>query len=196
MKYVIVVFSVAFFAIFSACKSNKTKEIGEAGAADTAKYYSIKNFIESEIKLLDSMPYYMYQITTHDSGLKDSVGLSKQTFDSIAQQFANKDIISKHLQNQYKEQLFKDLSTNSVTINYTALDKDLPVQSIDVLTNVETGKVKRIFIRTNANTSDSTVSENYSWKAGKSFLITKTVLKPNATKYTTVQFVNWNDVTP
>ena len=142
---------------------------------------------------MQTKPYFIYQITTKANGNKDSAAFKKEAFASFIQQFIVCDIADNIVKNQYKESAFKDNSTQSITLNYSTLNKELPIQNIDVLLNEETNKVTRIFIRQILENTDSSTTILYSWKANKSGMVTKSVIKKSGTKYTEQQFVNWND---
>jgi hypothetical protein len=173
------------------CKNTSAKI--EPNNADTTHFFSITNFFISEVKDLESTPYLIYKITTKVNGIKDSTTIDKAAFASLAKQFVACDISDSVHKKAYKEVVFKDNSTKSITINYSTVNKDLPVQNIDVLFDEETNNVRRIFIRQSLDNKDSSTTVLYSWKANKSFTITKSVVKKDGTKYTEQQYVNWND---
>lgn len=162
-------------------------------AIDTTSFFSIGNFFLSEIKDVETIPYLMYQIKTKANGTRDSSGFTNEEFIPLAKQFVACDISDSIKKQDYKEAVFKDNSTKSVTFNYSTTKRDLPIQSIDVLFNEETNKVNRIFIRKVLDNKDSSTTVLYSWKANMSFTITKSVVKQNGIKYTVQQYVNWND---
>lgn len=174
------------------CK-NKSAKAETTSNADTTHFFSIGNFFMSEVKELETTPYLIYQITTKANGTKDSSTIDKTTFASLAKQFIACDISDSVQKQAYKEVAFKDNSTKSITLNYSTTNKDLPVQSIDVLFDEETNNVRRIFMRQALDNKDSSTTVLYSWKANKSFTITKSVVKKDGTKYTEQQYVNWND---
>jgi hypothetical protein len=174
------------------CK-NKSAKAETTSNADTTHFFSIGNFFVSEVKELETTPYLIYQITTKANGIKDSSTIDKTVFATMAKQFIACDISDNTQKQAYKEVAFKDNSTKSITLNYSTANKDLPVQSIDVLFDEETNNVRRIFIRQALDNKDSSTTVLYSWKANKSFTITKSVVKKDGTKYTEQHYVNWND---
>ena len=191
MKYCFyLLISVGIITVIS-CKSTTSKTV--ANAIDTLHFFNIKDFIFTEVKDVQTTPYFIYQITTKANGNKDSAVFTKQAFDSFAQPFMACDIANNGTKNEYKESAFKDNSTQSITLNYSTLNKELPIQNIDVLLSEETNKVTRIFIRQTQANTDSLTTILYSWKANKSCMVTKSVIKKDGTKYTVQQFVNWND---
>ena len=111
----------------------------------------------------------------------------------MANQFLDKDITRKEIKHYYKEDVFRDLSTKSITLSYSTKNKELEIQSIDVLLDEVTNKVKFIFIRTNQNEGDSSIIKQMSWNKGKNFLISTTTIKSDGTKSTSQEYVSWND---
>lgn len=174
------------------CK-NKSAKAETTSNTDTTHFFSIGDFFMNEVKELETTPYLIYRITTKANGTKDSTTIDKTVFASLAKQFIACDISDSVQKQAYKEAAFKDNSTKSITLNYSTANKDLPIQSIDVLFDEETNNVRRIFIRQALDNKDSSTTVLYSWKANKSFTITKSVVKKDGTKYTEQQYVNWND---
>ncbi len=193
-----IVFAVFILMIITlSCKSNKDNTPPPAPAeektADTSTFYDIKGFLQNEIKDVTTTPYFLYTITTQDEKKRDSAHVTTTTFVQLAQEFLAQDITSKELKPFYKEDIFRDLSTKSVTFSYSTKNKDLDVQDIEVLVDEETNKVNFIFIRSQRVTSDSTIITQFNWKRGKNFLINRAVLKSDGSKHSTQQFVSWNN---
>ena len=189
---------ISFSCIFliCACKSksnSKSSTNNQSDINDTTTFFDVKGFFESEIKEVSTTPYFIYTTITKDNAKKDSMPLSTTGFVQLAQQFLTKDISRKDIKHFYKEDIFRDLSTKSVTFNYSTTNKELEIQNIDVLLDEETKKVNFVFIRANENFKDSTIINQLNWNRGKSFLINKSVLKNDGTKYSTQQYVSWNE---
>ena len=178
------------------CKNKQEQKAATAPAttatADTTKFFDVKGFIEGEIKDVTTTPYFLYTITTRDDKKRDSAHLTTTEFVRLAQEFLAQDITQSELKPFYKEDVFRDLSTKSITFSYSTRNKDLDVQNIDVLLDEESNKVKFVFIRSQKITKDSTVITQFNWKRAKNFLINRSVLKSNGSKYSTQQFVSWN----
>lgn len=191
MKYCFYLLVIMGFTTVISCKSTPAKTVNAPN--DTLHFFSVKDFFLNEVKDVQITPYFIYQITTKANGSKDSTAFKKEAFASFAQPFIACDIANSAVKNQYKESAFKDNSTKSITLNYSTLNKELPIQNIDVLLNEETNNVARIFIRQLLENTDSATTILYSWKANKSCMVTKSVIKKDGTKYTEQQFINWND---
>jgi len=173
------------------CKNKSTKPI--ASTTDTTHFFSVSNFFINELADVKRTPYPIYKITTKASGSKDSSAINRTEFATLSAQFIACDINNSSQKQHYKEVVFKDNSTKSVTLNYSSINKNFPIQSIDVLLDEETNNVRRIFIRQALYNNDSSTTVLYSWKANKSFTITRSVVKKDGTKYSEQQYVNWND---
>ncbi|MFP5041246.1 hypothetical protein [Parasediminibacterium sp. JCM 36343] len=199
MKQILFLVSLISFLVLlnmlPSCKSKKNNAavIAKPTVIDTSTFYDIKSFFLSEIKEVSSTPYYMYSIIKRDDKRTDSFAVTKAKFAQLANEFVEKDITTKELKPYYKQNIFRDLSTNSITFNYTTPNKQLEVQNIDILIDEETSKVKYIFIRTSKGNDDSTIISQFNWKPGKSFSINKSIVKSNGIQYGIQQIVNWND---
>jgi len=199
MKYLFSCITLLVILLVTSCNNKSknqvtTKPVTNPNRVDTVPYFSFSGFFTGEINEVLSTPYFMYERTSIN-GKQDSVNITTATFNKLAQEFVTKDVSNPAIKGEYKEEIFNDLSTNSVTLNYSTLNKDLEIQGADVLIDNETNKIKRIFIRTIVTKGDSTVSTQYNWKAGKSFLINRSVSRENGNNSTAQYFVNWNDAT-
>ncbi len=196
MKHLLLTISILSIITIS-CKNNKenkaTKATTPTNTVDTSHFFDTKSFFQTEIKDVTTTPYFMYIITTRDEKKKDSSHLTTTEFVRLAQEFLAQDITQKELKPSYKEDVFRDLSTKSITFSYSTKNKDLDVQNIDVLLDEESNKVKFIFIRSQKISKDSTIITQLNWKRAKNFLINRAVLKSDGTKYSTQQFVSWDN---
>ncbi|MFY7900001.1 MAG: hypothetical protein ACOVNY_07435 [Chitinophagaceae bacterium] len=180
------------FILLNGCKNAHEPSV-EKSNVDTTTFFDIKSFFQNEIQQVKATPYFIYRIKTNDQNKKDSTVISTTEFAQVANVFTQFDIRSNAMKQHYSENVFNDLSTKSITLNYTTSQKDLPVKSIDVLLDNEKNTVKRIFIKSIQDDADSSIIHQYSWKAGKSFLITTTILKKQGKTATSQQYVNWNE---
>lgn len=192
-----ILFTFPLLAIlFLSCKNNKVTTPPTSpkdNSYDTTTFFDVKGFFQGEIKDVTTTPYFIYKIITQDEKKRDSIHLTTTSFVQLAQEFLSKDITDKSIKHFYKEDVFRDLTTKSVTFSYSTKNKDLEVQSIDVLLDEETNKVNFIFIRCNKTEGDSTIITQYNWKRGRSFLINRSVLKNDDSKHSIQQFVSWNN---
>jgi len=176
--------------VFMAC--NNPHGPNAMNAADTAKYYPLRGFFKEQIEYVDLRDFPLYEIRTVN-GKKDSLPISKEQFIAIAGRFLDNDISDPRVKIQYHETVFQDQSTGSITLNYSPVNKETRVKNIDILLDQETKQVKRVFIRSAYQKKDTLVTEQYSWKANKSFLISKSLQTADGFQSTETTFVNWND---
>ncbi len=188
--------SLLLLLVANACKSKKDNNATlpeQSNTSDTTTFYDIKSFFESEINDVKTTPYFMYTKITKDDKKKDSLPITIKDFIELAKPFTEKDITQKEIKHFYKEDVFRDLSTKSITFSYSTKNPELEIQNIDVLVNEETNKVKFVIIRVNKTTSDSIVISQMNWNKGNSFFINKTVVKKDGNKSSTQQLVSWNN---
>lgn len=191
MKQVSVVL-VIIIAFAAACQSKPAKTGSAVSGTDTGKFYPIGNFIKEQIRYVDLRNFTIYKITTIN-GKRDSAALTKDQFIQWANLFLDKDISLPKTASQYKESVFNDLSTGSVTLNYTPINREATIQNIDVLLAAETNLVKRIFIKTVFDRGDTTVTELFSWKTDKSFQVNRSFTTKNGYNATELNYINWNE---
>jgi hypothetical protein len=175
-----------------ACQSKPPNKQPATQPSDTSKFYPLRNFFTEEIQYVDLRSFPIYRVTVKD-GKKDSSAISKEEFISLAGIFLERDISDPVIKALYKETVFHDLSTGSITLNYTPVNNDARVQNIDVLLDEQTNIVKRVFIRSVYKKADTSISEQCNWKAGKSFQVNRSFSAKNGYASTELNYVNWND---
>ena len=159
---------------------------------DTASFYPIAAFFKQQIQFVDLRNYPMYKVTVKD-GKKDSAALSGEAFLQWADIFVQSAFAEPKQKIRYKETVFEDLSTASYTLNYTATDPDSKLRSMDILLNQETKNVKRVFIKNSYTKGDTTIEEQGSWKADKSFRLNRVKQAPGGYHSTELNYINWNE---
>ena len=181
------------FVSFAACKGKPAPAPTPAAkAGDTTKFFQVKEYIEGQINAVNKTPYFIYKIDVIDTR-KDSVVIDNQQFSEIAKQFLQPDINDASLRPFYTENVFNDQTTKTYTLNYSTTNKDLPVQSIDVLLNENPQTVKRIFIRRFYNYGDSSAIEQLSWKPDESFQVNRLVQFGEEKEKSHQTTVVWNE---
>jgi hypothetical protein len=184
--------AVATLLILFSCNSKHTPEEGAKTINnDSTVFYPIRQFFIEDKKDVDSTPYFLYRIVEKDNR-RDSTPISKQTFDSLASMFTAFDINDTSVKKYYEENVFNDLTTNSITLSYRSINKTLPVQSIDVLLNNESQRVKRIFVSRLRNKGDTVIIDKMGWKANESFYINRLTQLPGGKEQSEKNTVIWN----
>lgn len=190
--YAVPVFIISIVVVMSACSNHQVKHNNNLPAGDTAKYYPLRVFLEEQIRYVDLRNFPIRKVTVRD-GKKDSVTLTKEQFLDMAALFLLRDLSAPGIKALYKETVFQDQSTGSLTLNYTPVSDTVLVKNIDILLDDETNMVKRVFIRSAYQKGDTTITEQYNWKANKSFQLNRTLQAKNGFTSTETNFVNWND---
>ena len=177
----------------TACTSKKPAgKNQQAQLADTAKFYPLRNFFKEQIQYVDLRNFPIYQLKTTD-GVKDSSAITKDQFIQLAGIFLQHDISESALKVLYPLSVFQDFGISSVTINYTTTRADAAVKNIDILLDEGTNLVKRVFIRCQHTSGDTTIEEQCNWKANKSFQLNRTYRTPGGYKKEELNYINWND---
>jgi hypothetical protein len=181
-----------YIMILVACQSKPANKQPAAQPSDTSKFYPLRTFFKEQIQYVDLRGFTIYRITEKD-GKKDSAGISKEAFIALAGVFLERDISDPSIKALYKESVFHDLSTESITLNYTPVNSDAQVRNIDILLDEQTNMVKRVFIRSVYTKGDTTISEQCNWKTNKSFQVNRSLSAKKGYTSTELNFVNWND---
>jgi hypothetical protein len=159
-------------AFLYSCKDKPTSKVetSNKGSNDSTQFFQVSQYIQSQINEVNKTPYFIYKLEVSGNN-KDSLALDNNRFNELAKQFLQPDINDPSIKKYYTESVFFDETTKTFTISYTATNKELPVQNIEVLL-LEDGKtVKRIFIRKFYNYTDSSAIEQLSWKPNASFQV-------------------------
>ncbi|MDB5211589.1 MAG: hypothetical protein JWQ30_2416 [Sediminibacterium sp.] len=185
-------FLFLFILIISSCNNEPPKTQPAVKVEDTAKFYPLKDFINEQVRYVDLRNFPIYKITVRDAK-KDSVTISKDQFIALAGIFLNREASFTKEKASFKESVFNDQSTGSITFNYQSTNSKTEVQAIDVLLDEQTNIVKRIFIRSEYNRGDTTVREQCNWKANKSFQVNRTLTTKGGYASDERNYINWND---
>ena len=187
-----VYFFILILYLLYACRPNESRTITSEATKDTTYFFEVVQYIKTQISEVNKTPYFIYKIDIA-GGKKDSSAINTSVFNQISAQFLKPDINDKDLKKRYTENIFHDQTTKSFTISYTATDKELEIQSIEVLLQEDGQTVKRLFIRKFFNYKDSSAIEQLSWKPGESFQINRLVQKPGNKENSYLTNVVWNE---
>ncbi|HKG68580.1 MAG TPA: hypothetical protein VKA92_06905 [Segetibacter sp.] len=187
-----VYFFILILYLLYACRPNESRTITSEATNDTTHFFEVVRYIKTQISEVNKTPYFIYKIDITD-GKKDSTTINTSVFNQISERFLKPDINDPDLKKNYTENIFHDQTTKSFTISYTATDKELEIQSIEVLLQEDGQTVKRLFIRKFFNYKDSSAIEQLSWKPGESFQINRLVQKPGNKENSYLTNVVWNE---
>lgn len=193
MKFLVLSGLLCSLIIGSSCGGPVQPKQKDRTATDTTKFYPLRSFLQDQMQYVDLRNFPIYRIRVKD-GVRDSVPMSKEAFLSMAVVFLRHDLSEPGLKSRYTETVFQDQSTGSLTLNYSPITANEVVRSIDILLDENTHIVKRVFIRAAYTSGDTSITEQYSWKANKSFQLGRTLQTGKGFTSTETNFVNWNDI--
>jgi len=184
---------LSLFALVMVVGCNSTPTIyTEANIADTTEFFSVVNFINSQIDDVQKTPYFIYKKTANN-GKTDSIAITTAQFVNLAAPFLQPDINSRELKKEYIESPFYDQTTKTYTLNYSTRNKTLEVQNEDVIMNEDGETLKRIFIRKfYSYSNDSSAIVQLTWKPNASFQVSRIVQKKDGSENETQTTVVWN----
>ncbi|MGZ3846230.1 MAG: hypothetical protein ACXVBH_09245 [Flavisolibacter sp.] len=171
---------------FLSCKNKKLDS--------TKAYFSVVDYLNGEVKKVDSLPLHFLKITSVDS-TSDTTTATKADFDKYAKEFLTiPDIASPRKMDDYTEANSFDEIMNTVLLMYTAKHEDDVVRNETIMMDPdESGNthVKTILVTTQANNADSSVEKNLTWHTDKRFqVVTKTSTKGQPEKINTI-IISW-----
>ena len=191
MKQIVTVL-IFLTVVTMACQSNKIKTGSAIPKTDTSKFYPTGDFFKEQVKYVDLRNFTIYKITVKN-GKRDSSVLTKDQFIEWTKKFLDWDISSPKFAGMYRESVFHDLSTASLTFNYTPIDREASIQNVEVLLDEDTHFVKRVYIKSVYNKGDTSVTEQCSWKANKSFHHNRLLTTKSGYVSSELNYINWND---
>jgi hypothetical protein len=165
-----------------------------ASDSATAAFFPVADYLESAILGIDSMPIAIKKWVVRGHR-RDSSFISVPEFNALALQFLPPELRDKNLQKNFTESSFSDKTTQAVTFTYSPIDKDLPLQRVDVVTvpGLNAQRVKSIYLERSRKAGDSAILERLFWEDGKSFQIITTVRIPNASPLEDQVKVIWGE---
>jgi len=185
-------------AALAACKnqaSPMTAKDSLAAIQDSIKnapFYPIAQYINDQIKYVDSTPLAIYKFTFINSKQVDSVVIDRDAFHQLAKEFKEPDLNQKDIKPNYTEDSFEDLTINTLTFTYATTNRDLELQQADVLLNPENHQVKNVMFRKNRIVGDTSVSVNGLWKNNMNFQLNYNMSPSKGTAFTKQVKVIWD----
>ena len=172
MKSLILACIVCMMAV--ACSNSNEESKNTVTTADTTSFYPIASYINDQVKYFDSLGV-KFSVSTTEGAQKDSITAQIADIMPMIQSFIDADISDSVQKKNYKESVFRDAGTASLNINYTPINTSAPIRNIDILMDDQTSLIKRLFIRKQFQTKDTTSTEQLSWKTNEGF--TKSISK-------------------
>ena len=152
----------------AACSNSKEESENLVATTDTTSFYPLASYIMDQVKYFDSTRVRFSVVTTEGS-IKDSISTQLAAIMPMIQSFMEADISDSVQKINYKESVFRDAGTASLNINYTPINTSAPIRNIDILMDDQTSLIKRLFIRKQFQTNDTTITEQLSWKTNEGF---------------------------
>ena len=166
MKPLIIACVVCMMA--AACSNSKEETKNLVATTDTTSFYPLASYIKDQVKYFDSTGV-KFSVVTTEGAIKDSITSQLASIMPMIQSFMEADISDSVQKINYKESVFRDAGTASLNINYTPINTSVPIRNIDILMDDQTSIIKRLFIRKQFRTKDTTSTEQLSWKTNEGF---------------------------
>lgn len=166
MKPLIIACVVCMMA--AACSNSKEDTKNLVATTDTTSFYPLASYIKDQVKYFDSTGV-KFSVVTTEGAIKDSITSQLAAIMPMIQSFMEADISDSVQKINYKESVFRDAGTASLNINYTPRNTSVPIRNIDILMDDQTSIIKRLFIRKQFRTKDTTSTEQLSWKTNQGF---------------------------
>jgi len=166
MKPLIIACVVCMMA--AACSNSKEDTKNLVATTDTTSFYPLASYIKDQVKYFDSTGV-KFSVVTTEGAIKDSITSQLAAIMPMIQSFMEADISDSVQKINYKESVFRDAGTASLNINYTPRNTSVPIRNIDILMDDQTSLIKRLFIRKQFRTKDTTSTEQLSWKTNEGF---------------------------
>ncbi|MGZ5286898.1 MAG: hypothetical protein ACXWV0_09555 [Flavisolibacter sp.] len=179
------------FMLSFGCKSKKKVEL-----KDTSAYFPVSNYLQSEIKRLDTSMYRFIKIETVN-GKSDTTDISREDIRKYAADFLNiPNLRDAETGSDYDEMVSYDSLAGRVFMSYTAYDKDVEVVKQDV--SIEPGfgavedKVKTIYVEKIKEEDDVVTEKKMLWDTNRYFNIRTIIQKKNAAEQILNLKIEWN----
>jgi hypothetical protein len=141
---------------------------------DTAEnvYFPVAEVLESEIRLVDSTPVAIRKFII-GNGRTDSGFIKPAEFDALARQFVVPEFRNGQFQKDFTETSFMDNATQVATFTYSATNKDLPLQRVDIIAapHGTVHQLKSLYLERSRVSGDSSIMEKMFWRAGVQFQV-------------------------
>jgi hypothetical protein len=181
------IFSVLIAAFLISCKNKEKLD-------STKAFFSVVDYLQAQVKHMDSLPLIYKKIETIDS-TSDTSKISREEFKKYATEFLTvPDIASPSKMDEYTETNDFDEILNNVLLMYTAKKPDATVQSETIMMEPDdlgNTQVKTILVNVSAMEGDSSIEKNMTWHIDKRFqIVTKSTRQGQPEKIKTV-VVSW-----
>jgi hypothetical protein len=191
------VLTIGFFAFIGSLLSCNNNAAGDSVPetsvqnTDTSKFYPVKDFLQSQIQDLSSIPYFIYELHKEDNKAQDSSLVTATELAAYTGKFTAYDINDPALKPQFKESVFFDASLGTLTLSYSTKATNVPLKDVEVLMDENSKEVKMIFMSFQTSYTDSVVFERLGWEKNKSFYINRMIQSEKGIVKTVTKKVIW-----
>ena len=154
--------------------------------------YPYLDYIQEQIKMVDTIPYAIERILIVDGKTIDSSFVSKDVFKNEARAFLEINPNDSSLRKHYIESSFNDLTLGLVTFSISSQEADLKLQQADILVNPDNNAVKNLILRKQFSAADSSVEQMLLWKDKMHFQISEVITKKDNSTYYRVLKIIWD----
>lgn len=155
--------------------SGDTTQKPQAGDSTNSAYFPVADWFKGEIAFVDSTPLaiFKYNIANNHT---DSALIQQPEFDRLASAFLVPQLRPDSLQNGFIENSFMDKTTGYLTFTYSAKNKDLSLQRVDILAipGASANRIKSAYVETIDAAGDTVFSKKMFWTARNNFVIIDT----------------------
>jgi hypothetical protein len=184
------IYTALMLFLICSCSENKESNEQPVTTYDTSTlYYDIPLSIKNEIAEIKRTFAYTYKLTIEGTK-RDSTEIDSITLLQLASPFLQLNLNDKNIRKYYKESVFGDGDTESIVLNYSTDNPELPVRSVSVLLHPETQQFKRMDILKAYASGDTTFEERLAWSANKNFQIIQIASTKDAERTKQI-YVNW-----
>ncbi len=192
MKHCTLLFA-GLLLLAAGCHSRAKKPAGEP-ATEKKNYFPVGDFLESEMRYVDSIPLALIKYTTQGQRT-DSVFITPAAFRQLARVFESEAFSNGSFERDFTETSFMDETTQSVVFTYATRSQDQELRRVDVLAKpVEgTDQVKSIYLEKQLRRGDTSITEKMSWFPRRSFQVMSSIQTPGSPPLTQQLRVRWGE---
>jgi hypothetical protein len=181
-----ILYLFSFLTLQSCNSSDSTKKNEDLDKT----FFPIAGTILTELKNIDSLPIAIIKYTVTGES-KDTTILKKEDMKAVAEQLTKPDISLPEYKKYYKETVFMDNTTNTITMSYDTEDEKPEVRKIEVIIDANNQRVKSIYVEKLAQHDDSSLLKKMIWTTGKNLQVISIVNKKSEPESVKMEKYEW-----
>ena len=159
----ILICSIILFACNSSDPEKKNEDLNKV-------FFPIAGTILAELKDIESLPIAIVKYTVNGEQ-KDTSLVNKEEMRAVVDQLIIPDISLPEYKKYYKESVFMDNTTNSITMSYTTEDEKPEIRKIEVTIDPDNQRVKTIYIEREGHQNENNILKKMIWATGKNLQV-------------------------